>query len=60
MHHWARHVVNLLPLQYSGGGMGHTIYTPVSVTIFVADSDGKPSIIGSNHLDGFTRITGYS
>ena len=54
-----RHV-NLLPLQYSGGGMGHAINAPVSVTIFVADSNGKSSIIGSNHLDGFTRITGYS
>ena len=51
-----RHV-NLLPLQYSGGGMGHAINAPVRVTIFVADSNGKSSIIGSNHLDGFTRIT---
>lgn len=48
-----RHV-NLLPLQYSGGGMGHAINAPVGITMFVTYSDGESSIIGSDDLNGFT------
>ena len=55
---WIR--IYLLSLQYSGSCMRHTIHTPICVSIFVANGNGKSAIICTYDLNRFTGITGYS
>lgn len=54
----AQPIGSLPALHNSGCPWSHAIHTPICESMLVANGDGEPTKVGSNHLDGLLGLAG--